>query len=192
MYFVSLRELYSNLQNQSPSGNKSTKSFVIRFLISSLLTKCNCWAESFLISLVYTSINQNNIFHCRKDQVINIRTKSNYYLAFLLIQIIYSKIHKSQKVLLLNRWANSFMILCIYTRINHGNVFFIAGRIQAFTHLIIQHNQINWLQELRNNVQDSSPGKTDFSVMCDIFKLLRKKVRAFVDLQESSSNLQMY
>ena len=169
MYFVSLRELYSNLHNQSPSGNKSTKSFVIRFRIFSLLTKCNCWAESFLISLVYTSINQNNIFHCRKDQVINIGTKSNYYLAFLLIQIIYSKIHKNQKVLLLNTWAKSFMILCIYTRINHGNVFFIAGQIQAFTHLIVQHNQINWLQELRNNVQDSSPDKTYFSVMCDIF-----------------------
>ena len=84
------------------------------------------------------------------------------------------------------------MILRIYTRINQGNVFFIAGRIQAFTHLIVQHNQINWLQELRNNVQDSSPSKTDFSVMCDIFKLLMKKVRGFVDLQESSSNLQMY
>ena len=84
------------------------------------------------------------------------------------------------------------MILCIYTRINQGNVFFIAGRIQAFTHLIIQHNQINWLQELRNNVQDYSPGQIDFSVMCNIFKLLRKKVRAFVDLKESSSNLPMY
>ena len=73
-YFASLQEGSSNSQNHSPSGTKSTNSFVIRFQICSLFTKYNWSGESFFISLVDTSINQSKQhipYQCRKDPVNN-------------------------------------------------------------------------------------------------------------------------
>ena len=54
---------------------------------------------------------------------------------------------------------------------NQGNVFFIGGRIQAFTHVIVQPNRINWFicdnisnffwfNNFSNNVQKFLPTPT--------------------------------
>ena len=153
--------------------------------------------------------------HCRKDPVIyttsrqvepNQRINCDKSWDFLLIEIFYSKIHKSRKVLLPNTWPQSFLILCIYTRINQGNEFSIAGRIKAFTHLIVQHNQINWficdniwdffsLNNFSNNVQNFLPTRTDAAkerFWCDLFTLLLIKLKHLLSLEEWSNILQMY